>query len=48
MTTKLVGFRHPQVVAPDQPLSFGRKAVCAICFVLFVLTLMPMPVGVSF
>ena len=48
VTTKLVGFRHPPVILADAPLSFGRKAVCAICFVLSILTLMPMPVGVSF
>lgn len=48
VTTKLVGFRHPPVMLPDEPLSAGRKAVCAICFVLSILTLMPTPVGVSF
>jgi membrane-associated protease RseP (regulator of RpoE activity) len=48
VTTRLVGFGHPPVVMPDEPLTAGRKAVCAICFVLSALTLMPVPVGVSF
>ena len=41
LTTKIVGFRHPEVILPEEPLSSGRKVVCAVCFVLFVLTLMP-------
>jgi membrane-associated protease RseP (regulator of RpoE activity) len=42
VTTRLVGFRHPSVVLPEEPLSPGRKAVCVVCFVFSVLTLMPM------
>lgn len=45
LTMKVVGYRHPEVVVPEEPLSRGRKVVCAVCFVLFALTLMP--VGVS-
>lgn len=45
LTMKVVGYRHPEVMVPDEPLSVGRKVVCAVCFVLFALTLMP--VGVS-
>jgi membrane-associated protease RseP (regulator of RpoE activity) len=47
LATKVVGFKHPEVILADEPLSPGRKAVCALCFVLFVLTLMPVPLGVS-
>lgn len=46
LTMKVVGYRHPEVILPDEPLTPGRKVVCAVCFVLFALTLMPM--GVSF
>ncbi len=47
LTSLLVGFRHPEVLEPDVPLSRGRKLVCAICFIFFVLTLMPVPLGIS-
>ncbi|MBL8957336.1 MAG: site-2 protease family protein [Myxococcaceae bacterium] len=45
ITTRVVGFRHPEVAAPHVPLSFSRKVVCATCFVFFVLTLMPVPIA---
>ena len=45
LTRKLVGYKHPEVILEEEPLSPGRKVVCAVCFVLFALTLMP--VGVS-
>ena len=45
LTTRVVGFRHPQVSAPEEPLSTGRKLICALCFVCFVLTLMPVPMS---
>lgn len=43
LTTRGVGFKHPEVGAPDQPLSTVRKGVCVVCFVFFALTLMPVP-----
>jgi membrane-associated protease RseP (regulator of RpoE activity) len=43
LTTRVVGFRHPEVAQPVEPLSRGRKLVCALCFVCFALTLMPVP-----
>ena len=45
LTMKVVGYKHPEVTLEDEALSSGRKGVCAVCFVLFALTLMP--VGVS-
>ena len=45
LTMKVVGYKHPEVIAESEPLSAGRKWICAACFVLFALTLMP--VGVS-
>jgi membrane-associated protease RseP (regulator of RpoE activity) len=45
VTSKVIGFRHPEVGAPELPLSRGRKVVCAVCFVLFVLTVMPAPLS---
>lgn len=43
LVTFVVKFRHPPVVDESQPLSRGRKVVCAICFVFTVLTFMPAP-----
>lgn len=40
----LIGFRHPPVVRPEEPLSAGRKWVCAACFVFLVLCFIPAPV----
>lgn len=47
LTSLLVGFRHPEVAEPNVPLSRGRKLVCALCFVFFALTLMPVPLGAT-
>jgi membrane-associated protease RseP (regulator of RpoE activity) len=43
LVTRVVGFRHPPVTAPEKPLSPSRKAVCAVCFAATVLTFMPVP-----
>lgn len=43
MVTLVVKFGHPPVVDASVPLSGGRKLVCAVCFVLTVLTFMPTP-----
>lgn len=45
LTRKLVGYNHPEVSVPEEPLSRGRKVVCAVCFVLFALTLMPVVIS---
>lgn len=45
LTGRLIGLGHPEVVDPTQPLSTGRKVVCAVCFVFFALTLMPAPLS---
>ena len=45
LTTRLVGFKHPEVLLPEEPLSRGRKLVCVVCFVFFALTLMPVPIS---
>jgi membrane-associated protease RseP (regulator of RpoE activity) len=44
LTSLVIGYRHPEVIDPAAPLSRGRKVVCAVCFVLFALTLMPVPI----
>jgi membrane-associated protease RseP (regulator of RpoE activity) len=44
LTSLVIGYRHPEVIDPVAPLSKGRKVVCAICFVFFALTLMPVPI----
>jgi hypothetical protein len=43
VTSKLVGFGHPEVVEPEVPLSRGRKWVCALCFVALIACAMPIP-----
>jgi membrane-associated protease RseP (regulator of RpoE activity) len=43
VTVGLVGFRHPPVVLPEVPLSPGRKLVCAVCLLVLVACLMPVP-----
>jgi membrane-associated protease RseP (regulator of RpoE activity) len=43
VVTFVVKFRHPPVVDERVPLSRSRKCVCAVCFVLTVLTFMPTP-----
>jgi membrane-associated protease RseP (regulator of RpoE activity) len=44
LTSKVVGFKHPPVERPDEPLSAGRKWVCVVCLVFLVLCLIPAPV----
>jgi membrane-associated protease RseP (regulator of RpoE activity) len=43
VTSKLVGFGHPEVVEPELPLSPGRKWICALCFVALIGCAMPVP-----
>ncbi len=44
VATKLVGFGHPQVSRPEEPLSLGRKVVCALCFLVLAGCVMPVPI----
>ena len=43
LVTFVVKFKHPPVEDESLPLSTSRKVVCAVCFVLTVLTFMPAP-----
>lgn len=43
LTVKFIGFRHPEVLDPFEPLSTSRKIVCAVCFVSLILLLLPIP-----
>lgn len=43
VTSKLVGFGHPDVVEPEVPLSRGRKWICALCLVALIACAMPIP-----
>jgi membrane-associated protease RseP (regulator of RpoE activity) len=43
VTSKLVGFGHPDVVDSAEPLSRGRKWVCALCLLALVGCAMPLP-----
>lgn len=44
LVTLVVRFRHPPVVDESEPLSRGRKWICAVCFLFTVLTFMPAPI----
>lgn len=43
VTTAVIGFRHPDVVVPEVPLTFGRKLVCALCLLALILCVVPIP-----
>jgi membrane-associated protease RseP (regulator of RpoE activity) len=43
VTTKLIGFGHPEVVDPDEPLSPGRRLICIISLIALILCLVPIP-----
>jgi membrane-associated protease RseP (regulator of RpoE activity) len=45
ITTRAIGFTHPPVSFPQEPLSPGRKVVCTVCFLALAVTLMPVPLG---
>ncbi|QRN98575.1 site-2 protease family protein [Archangium violaceum] len=44
VATKLVGFGHPEVTQPAEPLGLGRKLVCAVCFLALAGCAMPVPI----
>jgi hypothetical protein len=46
LTAKVVGFEHPQVIDPAQPLTRGRIVVAALCLIAFICCVMPAPVQV--
>jgi membrane-associated protease RseP (regulator of RpoE activity) len=43
VTSKLVGFGHPEVLEPEVPLSRGRRWICALCLVALILCAVPVP-----
>lgn len=44
VATKVVGFGHPEVTQPAEPLGLGRKLVCAVCFLALAGCAMPVPI----
>jgi hypothetical protein len=44
LTSTVIGFRHPPAVDEVEPLTAGRKWICAICAVALVLCVMPTPI----
>jgi len=44
VATRVVGFGHPEVSRPAEPLGLGRKLVCAVCFLALVGCAMPVPI----
>ena len=47
LITRFIGVGHPPVVAPEVPLSRGRKVVVVITWVMTGLTFMPMPMSLG-
>jgi membrane-associated protease RseP (regulator of RpoE activity) len=45
LTTTVIGFKHPPVVQPQEPLSPLRKVVCLLCLVAFIICVMPVPLS---
>jgi membrane-associated protease RseP (regulator of RpoE activity) len=43
VASKVVGFGHPEVLEPEEPLSRGRKWICALCFAALIGCAMPIP-----
>ncbi|WP_141326667.1 site-2 protease family protein [Myxococcus sp. AB025B] len=43
VTSKVVGFGHPEVVYPQEPLSPMRKLICALCLLALIGCAMPVP-----
>ncbi|WP_434384297.1 site-2 protease family protein [Melittangium boletus] len=44
VASKLVGFGHPEVTRPSEPLGLGRKLVCGLCFLALAGCAMPVPI----
>ena len=43
VASKVVGFGHPEVVEPTEPLSPARKLICALCLLALIGCAMPIP-----
>ncbi|RYZ41567.1 MAG: site-2 protease family protein [Myxococcaceae bacterium] len=43
VASKVVGFGHPEVVEPQEPLSPLRKFICALCLLALIGCAMPVP-----
>lgn len=43
VASKVVGFGHPEVLRPEEPLSRSRKVICALCLLALVGCAMPVP-----
>ncbi len=43
VTSKVIGFRHPPVTTPEQPLAASRRWICALCLLALILCVMPVP-----
>lgn len=46
LTSKLVGFKHPEVTEPAVPLTRGRLIVAALCLLALLCCMMPAPMQV--
>ena len=44
VATKVVGFGHPEVTQPEEPLCLRAQVVCALCFLILAGCAMPVPI----
>jgi membrane-associated protease RseP (regulator of RpoE activity) len=44
LVSLVVGFGHPEVTQPQEPLGTGRKLICALCFLALAACAMPVPI----
>ncbi len=47
VTVKFIGFQHPPVTDPAQPLPTSRKVIAVLCLIAFVLCVVPIPFSVQ-
>ena len=47
VSTRLVGYAHPPVERPEEPLTRTRVLVCCACAVVLFLCIMPVPIDVA-
>lgn len=45
VSTLVIGFRHPEVLDPQEPLNPRGRLICALCLSAFVLCVMPVPLS---
>lgn len=45
LSTRLIGFKHPEVLEPIEPPTRGRRIVAALCLLALVCCIIPVPIS---